>query len=29
MMDVEAVAHESHVNPFKIDCMVALQVIDC
>lgn len=29
MMNVEAVAHENHVNPFKGKCKVALQVIDC
>ena len=28
-MDVEAVARESHVNPFKTGCKVTLHVINC
>lgn len=28
-MDVEAVPHESHVNPFKTERKAALQVIHC
>lgn len=29
MMDVEALARESHVNPFNSDCKVSVQVINC